>query len=579
VAKTETTKEAGSKKRAIIYARYSTKGQNDISVEDQITLCRKQADRDDTLVVTGCYADRAKSGAGTLHRDELNKMLAAAKRREFDVLILESLDRLSRDLADMAAIYKDLRFWRVEIRTVNEGTATNVMIALRGLMGEMFIKDVGDKINRHHAGRAREGKIPGALSYGYRLVPGKPGDREIDPEQAKVVVRVFEQYATGLSPRIIAERLNADGILSPAGKQWTHQAIGNGPQTDGKGIINNRLYLGEIRWNRRYNIKNPETENKVTRPRDQKDWIVTPAPQLRIVSDKLWELAHQVRSTRAKTIKAAGHGKILPRAKSLFAGLLRCGVCGADMRISTGVGDLRRIVCSAADKNRLVCAHGRSYDLRTIEQEAIQFVRDCFANPKWLRHFIDTFETEYAAEQKRARREITNIDKRLMDVDSSIRRFVHVLEIGSMPMDVVIRRLQELEAERVSLKERRRFADSEIVKVSLHPAAIKRWHTDLSFLADKLEQGDFPDSRIRLCALLDSVVVHPTKKKAPYQIEPKVRAAALSAMSLFPPERSVSEIAGEQGVSAFSDSGKCEVPDLPISKNENEVISLGILTA
>jgi site-specific DNA recombinase len=200
---TKTTKK--SKKRAVIYARYSTKGQNDISVEDQINLCRKHAERDDFLVITECYADRAKSGGGILHRDELNKLLAAAKRREFDVLILESLDRLSRDLADMAGIWKDLKFWGVEIRTVNEGTATNVMIALRGLMGEMFLKDVGDKINRHHAGRAREGKIPGALSYGYCLISNKPGDREINPEQAKIVVRIFEQYAAGISPRRIAE--------------------------------------------------------------------------------------------------------------------------------------------------------------------------------------------------------------------------------------------------------------------------------------------------------------------------------------------------------------------------------------
>jgi site-specific DNA recombinase len=573
--------EAANKKRAVIYARYSTKGQNDISVEDQITLCRKQAERDGSLHIIECYADRAKSGAGTLHRDELNKLLAAAKRREFDVLILESLDRLSRDLADMAGMWKDLKFWGIEIRTVNEGTATNVMIALRGLMGEMFLKDVGDKINRHHAGRARDGKIPGALSYGYRLVTGKPGDREIDPEQAKIVVRIFEDYASGVSPRTIAERLNADGIYSPAGKQWTHQAIGNGPQKYGKGIINNRLYLGELHWNRRYNIKNPETENKVTRPRDEKDWIVTSIPHLRIISDKLWQAAHQVRSARAKALKSAGHGRILPRAKSLLAGILRCGVCGADMRISTGVGDLRRIVCSAADKNRLICQHGRSYDLKTIEHEAISFVRNCFANPKWLRHFVETFEAEYAAEQKRAQRETGNIEKRLLEIEGSIRRFVHALEINSMPEQTIIARLQELEAERVSLNDRRRLADEEIAKVSLHPAAIKRWHTDLCFLADKLEEGDFPDSRIHLGRLLEGVIVHPTKKKAPYQIEPRLRAGALSAMELFPPERTLSEIAGEQGVSAFSDSGNREVAELPISKNGNAdkaVISLGILT-
>ena len=246
------------------------------------------------------------------------------------------------------------------------------------------------------------------------------------------------------------------------------------------------------------------------------------------------------------------------------------------MRISTGVGDLRRVVCSAADKNRLACDHGRSYDLRTIEQNAIKFVRDCFADPKRVQHFVKTFEVEYRAEQTRARGEGAKTEKRLVEVEGAIRRFVNALETGSMPESVIHKRLQELEAERVNLEERRLLADATIAKVSLHPAAVTRWHTDLCQLVTRLAEGNLPETFLALRNLLADVVVHPTKKKAPYQIETKVRLGAL-ASDPSPAQRTPAEMAGEQGI-AFSDSGNRGVAGLPISKNEKGAISLGIIT-
>ena len=59
--------------------------------------------------------DRAKSGASTFGRSGLARILEAAKRDEFDVLIPESPDRISRDMADLAGIHKALKFRDIEI--------------------------------------------------------------------------------------------------------------------------------------------------------------------------------------------------------------------------------------------------------------------------------------------------------------------------------------------------------------------------------------------------------------------------------------------------------------------------------
>jgi len=176
--------------RAALYARFSSDLQKDRSIDDQLALCRVHAQRE-SLKVVATFADRAKSGATLFDRQQLWELMQAAKRKEFDVLVVEALDRLSRDQEDLPGIYKRLEFAGVKIRTCNEGETTKLHIGIRGLVSSLFLSDLGAKVRRGHAGRVREGKFPGAVTYGYRAITGKPGEREIDPEQAKVVLLIF----------------------------------------------------------------------------------------------------------------------------------------------------------------------------------------------------------------------------------------------------------------------------------------------------------------------------------------------------------------------------------------------------
>src|SRR5262245_11376040 len=202
--------------RTAIYARYSTDIQNDGSIDDQIGVCKRRAERDG-LTVVATFTDRAKSGASMFERDGLRDMMAAAKARRFDSIIVESLDRLSRDQEDMAGIFKRLSFYGITIETLNDGRATQMHVGIRGMTSAMFLKDLGDKVRRHHEGRAREGKFPGSVTYGYRKIAGKPGEREIDLSQSAVVRRIFIEYSQGKSPRLIAADLTAEGIPAPGG--------------------------------------------------------------------------------------------------------------------------------------------------------------------------------------------------------------------------------------------------------------------------------------------------------------------------------------------------------------------------
>src|SRR5262249_10202372 len=95
--------------RAAIYARFSSDKQNERSIDDQVALCRALAEREGYTVVE-IYEDRAISGASTVNRFGFLAMMRDAKRRRFDVLVTEDVDRIARDQADFHDARKRLKF-------------------------------------------------------------------------------------------------------------------------------------------------------------------------------------------------------------------------------------------------------------------------------------------------------------------------------------------------------------------------------------------------------------------------------------------------------------------------------------
>ena len=105
--------------RAVIYARYSSQNQREASIEDQVRVCQDRIEREGWTLFE-VYSDAAISGATTL-RPGYQKMLEDARNGGFDIVIAEALDRLSRDLADIAGLYKQLTFSGTRLFTLAEG--------------------------------------------------------------------------------------------------------------------------------------------------------------------------------------------------------------------------------------------------------------------------------------------------------------------------------------------------------------------------------------------------------------------------------------------------------------------------
>lgn len=198
--------------RAAVYARYSSSMQREASIDDQVRLCSERAAHEG-WELGQTFTDMAISGA-SMHRPGLQSLIEQAEQGAFGVVIAEALDRLSRDQADMAILFKRLSFLGVRIITLAEGEISELHVGLKGTMNQLFLKDLADKTRRGLRGRVESGHSGGGKAYGYDVVrrigpDGEPikGERVINAAQAETIHRICEMFADGESPKAIAKRL------------------------------------------------------------------------------------------------------------------------------------------------------------------------------------------------------------------------------------------------------------------------------------------------------------------------------------------------------------------------------------
>jgi hypothetical protein len=123
------------------------------------------------------------------------------------------------------------------------------------------------------------------------------------------VRRIFADYMGGLSPRTIARALNTAGGPGPRGLRWTASLLlGNALRETG--ILRNRLYIGELVWNRQNFIKDPTCGKRVARPNPKSAWIVEPVPALRVIEPTSWHAVQDRLEAASQTVTGRRAGAI-----------------------------------------------------------------------------------------------------------------------------------------------------------------------------------------------------------------------------------------------------------------------------
>ena len=490
--------------RAIIYARYSSDLQSERSIDDQIRMCREHAERNG-MTVAEVFSDYAISGGSLSNRPGMLAILKAARQNAFDVVIAEALDRISRDQEDIAAIYKRLSHAEVRIVTLSEGEINELHVGLKGTMNALFLKDLADKTRRGQRGRVEAGKVPGGNSYGYRIVRRllddgtvTKGEREIDPDQAAIILRIFAEYAGGLPPRKIATRLNAEAVPGPRGGPWNASTI-NGSRQRQNGILNNVLYLGRIVYNRQRFVKDPDTGKRVSRPNPEHEWITHDVPALRIVDDEAWQA---VQAIKARYASQAGNKRQTTRR--LLTGLVKCGACGGSMTIV----NRNRYYCSAK-RERGTCDSSVGIKAVDLEDRVLGGLKDILiGNEDLMDAFVSAFKAEIASLRKQRNSRTRQNQKALNTVNSAITRCLAFITGGDGPPGLVRDELRDLEARKIDL-ERQLAAAEPPDTVEIHPAMAELYRKKVAELQTLLtDDTTRPEAMDIIRSMIERIEVH-----------------------------------------------------------------------
>jgi site-specific DNA recombinase len=519
--------------RASIYARYSTDLQRQASIEDQYRTCLTRIEREGWKVVAR-YKDEAVSGAKA-DRPGYVALMEAAKCREFDVIVVEEVSRLWRDQEEQWRAVKRLEYWGAHIIGCNDGIDTRagygLLLGIRGALNEEARREIGKRTHRGLQGVALNGHNAGGRSYGYRHVAvedpkrkdhlGRPlvvaVKREIDPEQARQVRRIFEWFIEGYSPRQIADNLNALCVPPPSAswkrrirqsRGWSGSAI-YGDLKRGFGILCNPLYAGMYIWNRTRRLVDPDTKSRKHQPRPESEWVVTEAPELRIVSQELWDAAQsclQAQRARTKTLQEALHKNARSGRgpKYLLSGLLKCGTCGGNFIIinATDYG------CGThKDRGPHICNNSLKVSRQLVEKLLLESVKNDLFTDEAIRLFkVET--SRLLAEQRRKPKDAGIVRDRLGKIEQQINNLLAAIKDG-VRTATTKSELERLEAEHERLSVSLNADARKLDKVGhILPRAVERFRA----MVDDFEAVTLRDvtrARAQLRRIIGDVPLHP----------------------------------------------------------------------
>lgn len=487
--------------RAAIYVRVSTtrQAERDLSIPDQIAQCRIWCQRQDIEVVQVF----SEPGASALDEDRpvFQEMVHTAKRTDkpFDLVVVHSLSRFSRDSLHSELYIRELRKAGVELvsitQEVGQDPTGEMFRKLLHIFDEHQSRETAKHVHRAMLENARQGFWNGSRPpYGYGAqVAERRGNKDkktliIDEAEARVVRMIFDM-AMGTEGRpmgvkAIATWLNERGILR-RGRRFTTGGIHD--------ILTSTTYHGLHHFNR--------TDSRNGRPRPPSEWVPFVVPA--IIDEKTFNAVQALLQSRAPK-------RIAPRivnSPTLLADVARCGNCGAALIQNTGKGgQYRYYCCSTRLKEGPFGCKGLRMPMDKLDGIVIGEVTKQILQPEHLVGLLGDYLRTALEREDRNRDRLRQMRQDHKEAEAGIARLLELVEKGLMDTeDASMReRLVNLRFRRDELTEQisdltRRLTMAEPV---ITPKKIEKLAL---LLREKLHHGS-PDLRQAYARLLLSEV-------------------------------------------------------------------------
>ena len=325
--RTKTTKQKNKESSDVMkiaaYCRVSTEKEAQIdSLEKQIEFFNEFTKKNDYELYK-LYADEGISGKQIKHRKQFQQMMIDAKAKKFDKVVVKDVSRFARNTVDLLQSVRELKSYGVQVDFLNNGEVmeggSEFILTILGAMAQQESANMSKRVKFGKDITAKKGRVPN-LVFGYDKIPDERYTLKINEEEAKIVKEIFESYVyKGIGTTKIAWNLNDRGIRTKKTKsKWVQTSIVR--------MLKNPIYTGRV-TNKKSEVTDFITGTRKELP--EEEWIVVEKPEMRIISDELFNRAQELLEQRSNEFKLNNKRE---KTEYVFSTLIYCKHCGYSFR-------------------------------------------------------------------------------------------------------------------------------------------------------------------------------------------------------------------------------------------------------
>ena len=305
------------------YCRVSTEKEAQIdSLEKQIEFFNEFTKKNGYELYK-LYADEGISGKQIKHRKQFQQMMIDAKAKKFDKVVVKDVSRFARNTVDLLQSVRELKSYGVQVDFLNNGEVmeggSEFILTILGAMAQQESANMSKRVKFGKDITAKKGRVPN-LVFGYDKIPDERYTLKINDEEAKIVKEIFESYVyKGIGTTKIAWNLNDRGIRTKKTKsKWVQTSIVR--------MLKNPIYTGRV-TNKKSEVTDFITGTRKELP--EEEWIVVERPEMRIISDELFNRAQELLEQRSNEFKLNNKRE---KTEYVFSTLIYCKHCGYSFR-------------------------------------------------------------------------------------------------------------------------------------------------------------------------------------------------------------------------------------------------------
>ena len=476
--------------RIATYTRISTdEAHQPYSLEAQAIRLGSYVESQEDWELVRAFSDQA-SGA-TTERPGLERALAEARARRYDLLLVYRVDRFARSVRGLATLLEQLDAAGVAFRSATEpfDTATpagRMMVQMLGVFAEFERATIIDRVIAGMERKAARGEwCGGSRPYGY-LVDPQSGHLVVNPDEAPLVAVIFDRYARKRhGAKAIATWLNAHGHRTKAGKPWNHMAVLT--------VLRNRAYLGEVYFRDTYH----------------------PAPHPPLIDAATFDLAGQILALRGEDYSHRASNS----SDYQLAGLITCTRCG------------KRYIGTAANGNKYryryyTCFSRHRYGTDTcpaerlpadqLESEVLGALLRLLSRNDLLDAALAAGLARSGAKRRQHQDELGVVDAELTKAEEAIERYFLAFEAGTLTETTCGQRVETLAAKIATLQARRVELASLLEEGQEPGITEEHLHELRRHVTDTIEHGEPEAQKGLLQALVARIDVESRSAVRPY---------------------------------------------------------------